>query len=153
MNTKPDIAFSLAEDAVPLTSTHTINRMSALTQQIEVITRGERRRRWSLEQKQAIVVETLSLNATLALVARRHGIGTGLLCSWRRKLLRDRSGGLACFARVDVADAAAQPRGPLVALAQPAGLIEIALPSGASVRVDAQVDERALRRVLRALRG
>jgi hypothetical protein len=60
MNTKPDIAFSLAEDAAPLTSTHAINCMSARTQRIEVITRGERRRRWSLEQKQAIVVETLS---------------------------------------------------------------------------------------------
>jgi hypothetical protein len=31
------------------------------------------------------------------------------------------------------------------------GLIEIALPGGASIRVDAQVDEPALRRVLAAL--
>ena len=34
----------------------------------------------------------------------------------------------------------------------PAGLIEITLPGGASVRVDARVDERALRRVFRVLR-
>jgi hypothetical protein len=32
-------------------------------------------------------------------------------------------------------------------------LIEIVLPSGVSVRVDAQVDGRALRRVLGALEG
>jgi hypothetical protein len=35
----------------------------------------------------------------------------------------------------------------------PAGRIEINLPSGARIRVDAQVNERALRRVLQAMRG
>ena len=33
------------------------------------------------------------------------------------------------------------------------GLIEVVLPGGASVRVDAGVNERALRRVFAALRG
>jgi hypothetical protein len=43
--------------------------------------------------------------------------------------------------------------GPIIAApAQPSGLIEIVLPGGISVRVDAQVDDRALRRVLTALR-
>jgi hypothetical protein len=43
---------------------------------------------------------------------------------------------------------------PIPAVSQPAraeGLIEIALPGGAVVRVDAHVDGRALRRVLGAL--
>ena len=35
----------------------------------------------------------------------------------------------------------------------PSGLIEIVLPGGATVRVDAQVDDQALRRVLGVLRG
>jgi hypothetical protein len=35
----------------------------------------------------------------------------------------------------------------------PTGLIEIVLPGGATVRVDAQVDAQALRRVLGVLRG
>lgn len=54
------------------------------------------------------------------------------------------------------APAAAEPGPtPVVAAsptpsARPAGLIEIILP-GASVRVDAEVDARALRRVLSAL--
>jgi len=80
------------------TSTHTSDDMSARTQRIEVITRGERRRRWSPEQKQAIVLESLSSNIPLTAVARKHGIGprsgpmqrqavsalgTGLLYSWR----------------------------------------------------------------------
>ena len=37
--------------------------------------------------------------------------------------------------------------------AQPASLIEIVLPSGTTLRVDVQVDPRALRRILVALRG
>jgi hypothetical protein len=42
---------------------------------------------------------------------------------------------------------------PPYAQAQAGGLIEIVLPNGSSVRVDAQVDEQALRRVLAVLRG
>jgi hypothetical protein len=37
--------------------------------------------------------------------------------------------------------------------ARPPGLIEIALSDGTTVRVDAGIDPRALRRVLAALRG
>ena len=37
--------------------------------------------------------------------------------------------------------------------ARPPGLIEIALSDGTTVRVDAGIDPRALRRVLTALRG
>ena len=44
------------------TSTHTSDRKSARPQRIEVITRGERRRRWSLEAKQAIVAESLEVD-------------------------------------------------------------------------------------------
>ena len=39
----------------------------------------------------------------------------------------------------------------MIAAPRAEGLIEIVLPGGASVRVDAQVDGRALRRVLGAL--
>ena len=41
---------------------------------------------------------------------------------------------------------------PVIASPRAEGMIEIVLPGGASVRVDAQVDGRALRRVLGALR-
>ena len=76
--------------------------LTARPQRIEVITRGERRRRWSLEEKQAIVAESLAPNASLTAVARRHEIGTGLLYAWRHQLLGRRSGEAARFARVDV---------------------------------------------------
>jgi transposase len=127
---------------------------SARPQRIEVITRGERRRRWSLEEKQAIVAESLAPNASLTAVARRHEIGTGLLYAWRHQLLGRRSGEVACFARVDVMSEPHRLTGPMIAApAKPSGLIEIVLLGGISVRVDAQVDDRALRRVLAALRG
>ena len=58
--------------------------MTARTQRIEVITRGERRRRWSPEERQAIVAESVSAPSITA-VARKHGIGTGLLDTWRHQ--------------------------------------------------------------------
>jgi transposase len=135
-------------------STHTSDRKSARPQRIEVITRGERRRRWSLEAKQAIVAESLTPNASLTAVARRHGIGTGLLYAWRHQLLGRRSGEAACFACVDLVSEPRRLAAPdPAASTQRSGLIEIVLPGGPTVRVDAQVDDRALRRVLAALRG
>lgn len=133
------------------TSGHTSDRMSAhRPPRIEVITGVERRRSWSFEQKRAIVMESQLPNASSAAIARKHGIGTGQLYTWRRQLLSSRLSGAACFARVELAGEA--PR-----LANPAngstGMIEIALPGGALVRVDASVDETALRRVLTVLRG
>ena len=125
-------------------STHT----SARSPRVEVI-RTERRRRWPLEQKQAVVAETRMPGASLAAIARKHGIGTGLLYSWRRRLLGVAMG----FARVElVTSGAPVATAPMVPLADPFGLIEITLPGGARVRVDAKVDERALRRVLKVLR-
>jgi len=44
------------------------------------------------------------------------------------------------------------PAPPPLTPTQPAGLIEIILTTGTTLRVDAQVDPRALRRVLAALR-
>ena len=144
-------------------SAHTTDRMSARNQRIELITRGERRRRWSVEQKREIAAESLEPGISPITVARRYGISSGLLYTWRRHLLEGSLGvtvqPVAKFARVEVmampaarapaippvAPPAAAPSGPMN------GMIEIALPGGVSVRVDAQVDSGALRRVLAAL--
>jgi transposase len=138
---------SISADMEIDTSTHTSDRVSARPQRIEVITRGERRRRWSPEQKQAIVAESLSGAISITAVAQKHGLGTGLLYTWRHQLLTRISGEPAGFARVDTNGEPPRLTGPAVA----SGLIEIALPGGTSIRVDAQVDEPALRRVLAAL--
>jgi transposase len=115
--------------------------MTTRPRRIEVITGPDRRRRWSLEQKRAIVAECHRTDTTPSAVARRHGLNTGQLYTWRRQL---RALSLPGFARVELAEAE-----PPVA---PLGLIEIILPDGTRVRVDAKVDERMLRRVLKVLR-
>jgi transposase len=68
-----------------------------VTGDFEVITRGEWRRRWSLEEKQAIVAESLTPHASMMAIARKHGIGTGQLYGWRHQLLDNRTGGAATF--------------------------------------------------------
>jgi len=119
-------------------------------QRIEVITGGERRRRWSVEEKQAIVAESLEPNVSIAGVARKHGIGTGQLYGWRHQFLTDRPNKMTSFARVELLS---EPRHLAGRIMPSPGLIEIVLAGGATIRVDAQVDERALRRVLAVLRG
>src|SRR3954451_10110602 len=68
-------------------SAHRTDRMSARSQRIEVITRGERRRRWSVEQKRDIAAESLEPGISPITVARRYCISSGLLYTWRRHLL------------------------------------------------------------------
>lgn len=131
-----------------------------------MITRGERRRRWTAEEKQAIAAQSLSPGASPSEVARLYGISTGQLYTWRRALLAAQSelskGGIGPFARVEVV--AARPSAPAPAIAsvpsvspgplpRTAGAIEIVLTDGTVVRVDARVDTAALGRVLSVLRG
>ena len=59
-------------------------------QRIEVITRGERRRVWTAEQKRDIVAESLDSNTTPTEVRRKYGITSGQLYTWRRQMLAGR---------------------------------------------------------------
>ena len=128
--------------------------MSARRSRIDVITGVERRRRWSWDQKRAIVEGSLAAHGSAAGIARRHGIGTGQLYTWRRQLLKRQLADTRRFARVEVA---AEPPRLTEPIASPvigtAGTIEITLADGTLVRVNADVDEPALRRVLGVLRG
>ena len=144
-------------------------RRSALPDRVEVRVRSERRRSWSDQDKLAIVRETLAPGAVAQVVADRHGIGTGLLYTWRRQMLLAAMTGFAAVeirpeaaAVLQVADgtaapspAAAPPEVPYAAEATtpPArpGLIEVELPAGVRLRVGTDVDGPALRRVLAAL--
>jgi transposase len=143
------------------TSSRTSTRTSSRGSRVELITRGEPRRRWSTEQKQAIAAKSFEPGVSSMDVAREYGISSGLISTWRRALLAAQptsGGGLAQFARVEIARP--QRTAPSINPAmraepppRPVSLIEIVLPDGTAVRVDAQVDPRALRRVLAALRG
>ena len=132
---------------------------------MEILAR-ERRRTWTPEQKRAIVAESLGSEVTPTEVARKYAISSGLLYSWRQQVLGGQvsvvTGSAPSFARVELASVLQPPDGsepvsPTVPASlpppssRPDGLIEIVLPSGVLVRVDAAVDGRALRRVLGAL--
>ncbi|QBX35138.1 IS3 family transposase [Paracoccus liaowanqingii] len=54
---------------------------------IEIITDGGRRRRWSAAAKLRIVEETLDDRASISVVARRNGVAPNLLYRWRRLML------------------------------------------------------------------
>ena len=118
---------------------------------------------WTLEQKREIVAESIGPDLTPTEVARKHGISSGLLYNWRRQMLGERtaltSRALPGFTQVEIEPAQGDltahrlestPPGPVVSSHAP-GLIEVMLPGGVMLRVDAEVDEKALRRVLAAL--
>jgi transposase len=103
------------------------------------------------------------------LVARRHGISESLLYNWRsaRKAAAVAAGAPDDVEFVPVGVVAGKAPHRPVLLASPervptlghppaegkGGSIEITLPNGARVSVDAFVNEKALSRVLRAMKG
>ena len=54
---------------------------------VEIITDGGRRRRWSAAEKVRIVEETLEDRTSISVVARRNGVAPNLLYRWRRLML------------------------------------------------------------------
>jgi transposase len=141
-------------------SAHTTGSRSAHNRPIEIITRGERQRAWTLEQKREIVAESLGSELTPAEVARKQPICSGELYTWRQLLLAmpgtviERT--VPRFAAVDLAPSSPDASEPLpvgeTAPPRPqrcgSGMIENMLPSGVSLRVDAEVDGGALRGVV-----
>ena len=139
----------------------------------------ERRRTRSLDERKRIVVEALAPGASVAAVARRHGLNAKSRFQMDTALARGvaRSAARACEGETVVValperggsgfvpvkllelDAASAPP-PSDVAAKPArqtrrgarrGAMEISLPNGAKVSLDAEVDAEALRRVLLAL--
>ena len=151
------------------------------------------RRLWSEDEKRRIVAEAIVPGASVAEIARRHGVNANLVFTWRRaaqagasaatalgaatgSALGDASAAIseACtFMPIGVFGAAengepsldAGPRPTTVArhrsrritlprqgLDERPGVIEIDLADGVRLRVDAFVNERALRRVLATLK-
>jgi transposase len=137
-------------------------RKSALPERVEVRARPERRRRWSSATKLAIVRETSAAGATAQRVADRHGIGTGLIYTWRKQMLR---AAMAGFVAVEIkSDAAVARSNPAINTGAPPpppsspaslntvpGGIEVELLSGVRLRFGSDVDGPALQRILAAL--
>src|ERR1700737_491317 len=96
---------------------------------VEVLVGPERRRRWSIEQKQAIVAAAFEPGAAVRDVGRRADVTPSLIYRWRRDLRAAANG----FAQVLVA-----PAGDGLAI-PPVPAIEIEFAGNAHVRIPASV--------------
>lgn len=122
------------------------------------------RRRWTEADRRRLVAETLAPGATVHAVARRHGVNTSQLFTWRKQLRTGadrptRPAAVPGFAAVTIASPAAfsvpSPAAETVSSGAPAssGLIEIELPDGGRVRIAGAPDPAVVAAALRALTG
>jgi transposase len=137
--------------------------------EVDILGSSDRRRIWSAREKAALLAEIDAEGGKVRLVARRRGVSESLLYNWRsgRKAAAVAAGAPedVAFVPVGVVEGKALRRPALLAPPDPAptsdpsteedktGSIDITLPNGARVRVDAFVNEKALSRVLRAMKG
>ena len=112
---------------------------------LEVITGVGCRRRWTDEEKARVVAESLDPATTASAVARRYGLHVSQLFTWRQRLAAPATHEAPGFVPVLLAEDDATS-------VTVAGRMEIAL-GPAVVRVGADVDAAALRRVLEVVRG
>src|SRR4029077_9133312 len=109
---------------------------------VEVITGRERRRRWSAEQKRAVVAESLAPGAVVTQIARRADICPRQIYRWRREI---RVGnGFAQVLIAPVGDGAGCPATPA---------IEIEFAGKARVRIPASTPTGLAGAVGKALSG
>lgn len=126
---------------------------------VEVITSVERRRRWSREEKERLVIESFEPGVSVSEVARSASIHVSQLFRWRKDLCDRVDAGSSRLVPVEIVPAAAML--PAVEAPTPSvspgrrrrksGIVEIELDGGRRIRVDRDVDAKALRRVLDAL--
>ena len=127
-----------------------------------------RRRRWTIEEKVAILDEASQPRASITAVADRHGISRNLIYLWRRQAREGSMPGVTVsngapspFVAVRVADSAEdappgqamQKRLPPPTGRRRTGLIEIALWNGRVVKVEESIDPATLARIVAAVDG
>lgn len=137
--------------------------------EVDILGPSNRRRIWSAQEKAALLAEIDAEGGKVRLVAQRRGVSESLLYNWRsaRKAAAVAAGAPedVKFVPIGVVEGKASHRPALLAPPDPAatperlteedktGSIEITLPNGARVSVNAFVNEKALSRVLRAMKG
>ncbi len=107
--------------------------------QVQVISGVERRRRWSAEQKQAIVAAAFAPGAVVTEVARRADINSGQIYRWRRELRAEPAG----FAEVVISSAEPSDIS--------ASLIDVALRDGSRIQIPVLTPPDLAAAVIRAL--
>ena len=108
----------------------------------EVITGPERRRRWSEDQKRAIVAESFAPGAVVSEVARRADISAGQIYRWRQELR-----GAAGFAQVLIAPTESAAHG-VAPCSEPAIEVEV---GKALVRIPGSIPAALAAAVVKAL--
>ena len=116
------------------------------------IFQGRARRRWSEDDKRRLVAETFAPGETVHGVARRRGVSTSQLFTWRKRLRAEAGfpppvGGFAAVAIAPVPPLAGEAARP------PPGLIEVELAGGDRVRITGAADPAVVAAALRALAG
>jgi transposase len=89
-------------DNARLNAMHQDRHEAGAYRRIELITGTARRRRWTMEEKAAIVAESTRPGVNVADVARRLGVNRGLLQTWRRKAISKRRPGHTLFPGSDL---------------------------------------------------
>jgi transposase len=128
---------------------------------VAVLSGRERRRRWTSAEKLRIVEESLTGEASVAEVARRHDVHPNLLHGWRRQAC---AGALACAGEPEAApggkahfaSVAVVPEPPAFAApvqSAATGVIEIELASGTRLRISGAVEPATVSAVIAALTG
>jgi len=133
---------------------------------IEILGAVERRRRWTAEEKVAILDEAFGVGGTVAAASDRHGVSRALIYYWRRQA---REGGIAgvgmatanaaSFVPVRIETPTAQPE-PTLPAALPGsspvrrrGTVEVTLTNGRVIKVDEGIDPVSLGSIIAALDG
>jgi len=113
----------------------------------EALTGVEQRRRFSAGEKRRLVAETLRPGASVAAVAREHGVHPNQLFRWRR-LAREGllAGTAAPFVPVVLAEAGRAPEPRIHA-------VEVLLCNGRMLRLDETIDPAIAARFACALEG
>jgi transposase len=131
------------------------------------VLKNEPRRRRSVAEKRRIVEETLEPDASVARVARAHGVNANQVFHWRRQyrqgLLGEEDAETVKLLPVHVSEALARKTNRQVrrqaaqatcdgSRSTPSGAIQVELPKG-QLRITGRVDAEALRTVLEELLG
>ncbi len=111
--------------------------------QVHFMTGVERRRRWSDDQKRAIVASAFAPGAVVSEVARRTDVSSGLIYRWRQEFRSSVSG----FVPVVVSPALSTPA-PAPA---PEAMIEIMVGSNSQVRLPSTVSPELASAIVTAL--
>jgi transposase len=117
-----------------------------------LITGGERRRRWSDEDRVRILAAIEQSGAVVAEVARREDVCTSLVYKWRRAARRDQSAAACVFSPVIIDTSPSGPPALSTAPGSASGVIEVELKN-ARVRICADASAGVIAATLKALRS